>query len=159
MPADRDTEFLGAGDEYLVVLVGRRIPGTYPELVLHHRKPRTHRLDAQLPQAELALPEVEHFRRRAEAARPVHRRRAADAAPLQDVHRLVSRLPRRRFLVQLGVGIGLAHPEVARRAQRPFLDQHDAQARVAEDVGSDAATGASADDDHIGLHRLAPGEG
>jgi hypothetical protein len=155
---DRDGELLATGHQHLIVRVRRRIPGAHPQLVLHHREPGAHRLGAELPQAELALPEVEDLGRRAEAAGPVDRRRTADAAPLQNVDRLVGRLARSRFLIQLGIGVGFAHLEVARRAQRPFFDEDDAQTGVAEDVGSNTAAGAGADDDHIELVRLAPGE-
>jgi hypothetical protein len=45
--------------------------------------------------------------------------------------------------------------EVARRAQRPLFDEDDAQTAGAEQIGGDAAAGTGADDDHIGIDRLA----
>ena len=92
-------------------------------------------------------------RRRAERARPVDRRAAADAAALQDVDRLVRGLARRRFLVEVGIRLALVHAEVARRAQRPFLEQHDAKPGAREDLRRGAAAGAAADDDDVGFER------
>jgi hypothetical protein len=153
--ADRNAELRGTGGEERIVRVRRRIPGTHPQLVLHDREPRAHRLGAQLVQTVVALPEVEDLGRRAKAAGPIHRRRTADAAALQNVDRLVGRLARRRFLVQLGIGLAFKHIEVARRAQRPLFDKDDAQTGSAEQIGGNAAAGTSTDDHHIGVDRLA----
>ena len=89
--------------------------------------------------------------RGAEAGGPVDGGRAADAAALQDVDRLVAGLARRRFLVQGRVGLGFAHLEVARGFQRAFLDQHHRKAGQRQDFGGDAAAGAAADDGDVGL--------
>ena len=90
-------------------------------------------------------------RRRAERARPVDRRAAADASPLENVDRLVPGLACRRILIQVRVGLGFVHAEVARGAQRSFLDQNHAQAGVAERLGGDPAARAGADNDDVGL--------
>jgi tetratricopeptide (TPR) repeat protein len=109
-------------------------------------------------QAERLLPVVEHRRRRAETARPVDRRRAADATALQNVDRLVGRFTGCRILIQIGVGDRFLHFEIARRAQRPFLDHHHAQTGGAQPFGADAAAGAGANDDHVGVDSLVAGQ-
>ena len=81
-----------------------------------------------------ALPVRQRRRRRAERARPVDGGRAADAAALQDVDRLVRRLARCTFLVERRVGLALELLEVAARLQRPFFHDHHRQARPASAV-------------------------
>ncbi len=49
------------------------------------------------------------------------------------------------------VGLGLLHLEVAAGFQRAFLDQQHLEPGLAEDFRGGAATGAAADDGHVGF--------
>ena len=99
----------------------------------------------------MAAPVVEGRGRSAETRRPVDRRRAADAAPLQNVDGLVLGLACGRFLVELRVGVGLAHAEIVRGLQRSLLDDDHRQPRRTEGFRGHAASGTAADDHHVGL--------
>jgi len=58
---------------------------------------------------------------------------------------------RRGFLVERGIGFRFAHPEIAGRLQRTFLDQYDGKSCVDENFGCGAAACARSHDDNVGL--------
>ncbi len=88
---------------------------------------------------------------RAERARPVDRRAAADAAPLQDVDRLVLRPAAGGFLVELRIGFRFAHPKIGRGPERALFQQHDGKAGGRQYPGGRSAAGAGADDGDIAV--------
>ncbi len=144
-----DADAAGAARQRLVVGVWRHRPRA-------DRQPRLHlgEIGREVGRRESGdavsrRPPCQRWLGRAERARPVDGRAAADAAALQDVDRLVLGPPARRFLVELRVGIGLAHPEVARRLERALLEQHDGKPRRREDRGRGAAAGAGSDDGDV----------
>ena len=139
--------------ERRIVGVGRDLPRRDRQTLFHPREPRGHGFDGETGQPELALPPRERRGRRAERTRPVDGGAAADAAALQDRDRLVFRLARGGLLVELRVGFGLPHAEVARRAQRTLLHHQHRQPGVGQDLGGDAPARAGADDDDVGRQR------
>ena len=145
-PRHGDAQPGGAAAQQAVVLVGRHAPRADRQAPLRLLEPRQERLGGEVGQAVVRAPPCQGGLRRAEARGPVHRRRAADAAALHDVDGLVLGLARGRFLVELRVGVGFAHLEVARALERPFLDHHHAQAGARQDLGGDPTPGAAADD-------------
>jgi len=148
-----------APGERRVVLVRRQSPRRDRQPRLHLLEPRRHCLRCVAGESMVTDPVQEGALRCAERGRPIDRRTAADAAPLQDVDRLVGGLARRGFLVEIRIGLGLAHAEVRRRAQRALLDDRHRQSRPRERIGGNAAAGAAADDRHVALERcIAAGE-
>ena len=92
-----DAEPRGAATQQVVVLVGRREPGAdvqAPFGLLEVRRELRRR--SKSASAEVLSPVVQRCGRRAERTGPVDGRGAADAAPLQDVDRLVARSCGRR---------------------------------------------------------------
>ena len=127
---DRNAEFRRAARERLVVRVRRDFPRRDREPCFHSLEPRREIGRREAFEAVRALPARERRGRRAERARPVDRRSAADAATLQDADRLVLRLAGGGFLVERRIRFGLAHPEVGGRRERPFLHEDDREARL-----------------------------
>ena len=111
--------------QQVVVLVGRRQPRADVQPLLGLREPGRQRVGGVArPVRSARASSCERGRRRAKRTGPVDRRRAADAAALQDVDRLVGGLARRAFLVQRRVGLALELVEVAARLERALFDHH-----------------------------------
>ncbi len=149
-----NAEPLAAPAEDVVVLVGRDRPGRDREPLLHAREPR----------GELRLARARRGRGRRASARAfaggVRKLEVQFTVvepptlrPCRIGDRLVLRLPPGRFLVELRVGLALAHAEIARALERPFLDDHHREPRLGEDLGRHAAARAAADDQDVGLER------
>ena len=160
VPAARDIALHGprgnaktlrATPQSVVVGIGRSRPRCDIEPALHHREPGRQLLDGELGEPEAALPVLQRRRRRAEAAGPVDRGRAPDAASLQDADALVLGLAAGGLLVELRVGLRLEHVEIRAAAQRPLLDHHHAQPRLREDLRRGPAARAGAHDRHVGV--------
>ena len=107
---------------------------------------------SEIGQAEMLAPVSPAWRRRAKRTGPVDGGGAADAAPLQDVDRLVGGLARRAFLVERRIGLALALVEVGAASQRPFLDRaRTSRPAWRQQFGGDAGAGAAADDGHVAV--------
>ena len=155
----RDADLARAPRQRFVVGIGCDVPGRDRQARFHLREPWRHRFHGEIGQPELALPVRERHRRRAERTGPVHRGAAADATSLQDVDRLVLGLARRRLLIQLRIRFGFEHVEIARRLERSFFQQHDAQAGIGKNLRRGAATRAGSHDRHVRFERDVAREG
>ena len=140
--------FARAARERLVVRVGRDVPRRDRQPRFHPREPRRHRVDGEARASPYSrCPARERGGRRAERARPVDRRAAADAAALQDVDRLVARSCARPI-----PGRAPDRPRASRmrksRDERsgPSSSRTTARPGAGQDLGGGAAAGAGADD-------------
>ena len=149
----RYADFFGPLGKKIVVLVRLEWPGTNTEPMFHRGEPRGHRIRRQLLEPQHFLPIAEGRCRRAEAAGPVDGGRTSDAAPLQNIDGLVGSLARGRFLIQLRIGFGFAHAEIAGGLQGALLNEDDLEPGIGQQFGGNAATGATADDQNIGFQR------
>ncbi len=144
-------ELLAAQADHVVVGIRRQRPGRHVQALLHFLEPGRHVLRAvALDPVDLG-PVLQGRFRGAEAAGPVDQGGAAHGAALEDGDGAVLAHPADAFLVQLGVGVGLLHLEIAAGLQRAFFHQQHLQAGGAEDFRGGAAAGAGADHDHVGL--------
>ena len=71
--------------------------------------------------------------------------------PCRDHHAAVFGAAPGAFLIEVAIGGALLHVELARGLERPCFEQHDAQASLAECLGSGASAGTRPYDDDIGL--------
>ena len=99
-------------------------------------------LVAKIVQTKMLLPVAQRGLGRAKGTGPVDRGGAAHAAPLQNGDALVGGFAAGAFLVERGVGLGLALVEVAAALERPFFDEDDLQARAGQQFGGDPRPGA-----------------
>ena len=132
-----------------IVFIGRHLPRRDVQPLLGLREIWRQGGFGVAGQAEAVLPELQRRSRRSKGTRPVHRRRAADAAALQNVDGLVLGLARRAFLVERRIGFGFQLVEVAAALERAFLDHHDLKPGFGQQFGGDARASAAANDGDI----------
>ncbi len=120
-------------------------------------KPGCHSVRVQVGQAEALLPVVQGFVRCTEARGPVDRGGAADTATLHDSNAAIRRGPTHAFLIEVGIGVQLVHPEILLGVELAFLNHDDRETGTGQDFSGSAAAGTGTDNDDIGFQCLAFG--